>query len=258
MSAARAASRSAKAPCARGPGLSPRFRRRRHASSAWAAAQQRRGAGDVGVRAAARRAHVCARGGLGAVRRGARPPLLLARARRRSRACVSWPSCVRRHRRLAAAVRVGLELASCAAAFACAAVFGPSAAARAWPPLGMARHGTCQAARAPSSGFLPDAGFSPAAAVPWDPTRRARRSQWAVRRWVDQGACHGLLLVGVARFACAAGRGVRAGPCRARRLPVPPPLGLPPDTLGAHTAAAVTQWRPFGAGGELRCSTTLV
>ena len=89
MSAARAASRSAKSPCARGPGLSPRFRRRRHASSAWAAAQQRRGAGDVGVRAAARCARVCARGGLGAVRRGARsPPAPRARAPQVARVCV--------------------------------------------------------------------------------------------------------------------------------------------------------------------------
>ena len=83
------ATRSAEAPCARGPGLSPRFRRRRHASSAWAAAQQRRGAGDVGVRAAARCARVCARGGLGAVRRGARsPPAPRARAPQVARVCV--------------------------------------------------------------------------------------------------------------------------------------------------------------------------
>ena len=195
------------------PGLSPRFRRRRHASSAWAAAQQRRGAGDVGVRAAARRAHVCARGCLGAVRRGARSPLLLARARRRSRACASWPSCVRRHRRLAAAVRVGLELASCAAALACAAAFGPSATARAWPPEWIKGHATASS-------------------------------------WLASCSLH-------AQPVEESGRG-GAVPIELALTPVPPPLGLPPDTLGAHTAAAVTQWRPFGAGGELRCSTRLV
>ena len=255
MSAARAASRSAKSPCARGPGLSPRFRRRRHASSAWAAAQQRRGAGDVGVRAAARRAHVCARGGREAVRRGARSPCSSrARAAGRARVCPG-----RRVSGATAGLRPPCGLASSSRA-AQRRLRARRSSGR--PP---------RRARGRRSGWRDSGRAKPRARrvrvfsrMPGFPRPPRSRGTPPAARGGPSGPSAGGWIKGRATASSwLASRGLRAQPVeetgrgRAVLSPVPPPLGLPPDTLGAHTAAAVTQWRPFGAGGELRCSATL-